>query len=211
MFVTLAKGFSFLLATVVMVMMLVFGLLSLSSAGAGLRLAQKAADTQKAYYELDTRGENLLAACGDAAADAWNDAGAFAAKASAGAALPSDFDPSLKKAALSAFPNKPALRRGIFYYFLDKRLRSLKTGEKLSCAVDRQALAKVFLGNTGVSAETAASALTGRLNPRETLQVAFSFRFGPDGVPRAAPVRWQAAVSGLEVSSAQGISVWNGK
>ena len=57
-----------------MVVMLVFGLLSVSGSGADLRLAQKASESQKIYYGLDSDGENLMAFCSGAAASAWDEA-----------------------------------------------------------------------------------------------------------------------------------------
>lgn len=67
----LVRGFSLILVTVVMIVMLVFGLLSVSSAGADYRLSTRASESQKIYYDLDASGEDTMAFCSDACEKAW--------------------------------------------------------------------------------------------------------------------------------------------
>lgn len=205
----MAKGFSFILAAVVMVMMLVFGMLSLSSAAAGLRQARKAADEQSAYYELDTRGERLRALCDSAAAGAWSDAGDFTAHRASGSALPADLDAALRQEVLSA-RDTAALRRGMFLYYFVRRLRAEHFDTAYTCAVDAAQLGRLAAGQAGLSPVTVDAALTGTLNPHDTLHVTLVCRFGSDGVPSVAANRWQAAVSGLEITSSRTVRLWNG-
>lgn len=70
----MAKGFSFVLVSVVMVMMTVFGMLSLSGAQADYRLSQRSAAAQTAYYGMDSAETKLLAGCEAACSAAGKDA-----------------------------------------------------------------------------------------------------------------------------------------
>lgn len=204
----MTKGFSFVLVTAVMVVMLVFGLLSLSGAGADLRQAKKAAETQEAYYGLDARGEQFLADCSGAAAEAWDDAGAFVLRRNV--SVPEDLYPALEAALRSAGTNKTALRRGMFIYYLQKRIVLSKAAAGCTCQVDQAALRKVLAGGTDNSPVQVALTLKSSLNPRDSLQVTLGCRFTTARAPQMTILRWQAAVSGLDATSSH-LGVWDGK
>ncbi|MDR3645516.1 MAG: hypothetical protein P4M02_10625 [Clostridia bacterium] len=211
----MAKGFSFVLVTVVMVMMLVFGLLSLSSAGADLRLSQKATTAQQVYYELDTQGEQLTAACGGASAGAWSDAGCFISQRRYEQALPADFYECLRPLAAKAKVASSAealakLKSGVFYYFLEKQLKAMTFDAGFTCLVNQELLQNALGGHGSGHLATVNSTVKSSLDPKTTLSITLACDFTGSGVPAFEATRWQTSVSGLEISSDSSIKVWNG-
>lgn len=54
------KGSSSILVAMVLIMLVIFGLLAISTSGSGLRLAMKNADTVKVWYNLDSEGQKFV-------------------------------------------------------------------------------------------------------------------------------------------------------
>jgi hypothetical protein len=212
-----AKGFSFVLVTVVMVMMLVFGLLSLSSSGADLRLSRKAAAAQQIYYGLDSSGEQLSAACNGAAAAAEGYAAAFISDKQYLKPLPSDFYnallPLVNEVKSSPGGSSSALlERGVFFYDLEKQLGGIKGNYGLSFKVDQKALAGALAGKgAGAHIAYVYSTIRSSINPADSLNITLVCDFGGlSATPAFSAAQWESAVSGLEVGSGQKINVWDG-
>lgn len=207
-----AKGFSFVLVSVVMVMMTVFGLLSLTSARADLRLSQKAAAAQQVYYEMDSRAERLYAACRNASAAAGRESAAFVTDGLYRRTLPDDFYPCLRPLAQSAAGGaegeKARLQRGVYFYELEKQLRGVPS---ISVSVDQSALGAALAG-TG----TQGAVVTVRYTVRSaraannSLSVVLVCPYGGASVPEFTVTKWASAVSGLTVGGSSHVNVWSG-
>jgi len=213
-----AKGFSFVLVTVVMVMMMVFGLLSLTSAGADMRLSKKAAATQQVYYELDSKGERLYASCADVAASAAGSANTFMGDKLYNGSLPDDFYTCLLPL-VSEVKNAPngdgyaLLKRGVFFYYLEKQLNNVKGDYNLSYKVDTDALGNAISSrNAGAHVAYVYSTINSELSSNNSLTITLVCDYGDAaGRPAFKAAAWKTAVSGLEISSSSKINVWNGK
>ncbi|MDR3645411.1 MAG: hypothetical protein P4M02_10100 [Clostridia bacterium] len=213
-----AKGFSFVLVTVVMVMMMVFGLLSLTSAGADMRLSQKASITQQVYYELDAKGEQLYAACAGAAGQAALSADAFMDGKLYNGALPDDFYTCLLPlvSKVKSAPNGDGyapLKRGVFFYYLEKQLDNVKGDYNLSYKVDTDALsAAISTQNPAAPVAYVYSTIDSRLAENNSLGITLICDYGGTAAaPAFKTAAWKTAVSGLEISSSSKVNVWNGK
>lgn len=214
-----AKGFSFVLVTVVMVMMVVFGLLSLSSSSADLRLAQKAASTQQIYYQLDSSGQLLAAACGGAAAQSSVYASSFMANRQYTGTLPADFYKCLLPLVteVNANPGSSAnllLQRGVFFYELEKQLDNLEGNYHFTCSVDQNALSEALRGQSGGSTQVAYiySTITSSISSNYSIKIILVCDFGDlSSTPVFMPKQWESAVSIPEINSNPKINVWNGK
>ena len=214
----MAKGFSFVLVTVVMVMMLVFGLLSFSSAAADLRLSQKAAVAQQVYYALDSEGEQLYASCEGAAASSSAYADAYISGKQYMQVQPEDFYPSLTplvaSVKLSPGGNDSALlKRGIFFYDLEKQLEQIKGSYNLSYKLDQSALGAALGGHGGDEPVAFVYAtITSKSSPGNTLSITLVCDFGDlQTAPSFRVTEWESAVSGLTINTSQKINVWDGK
>lgn len=213
----MAKGFSFVLVTVVMIMMLVFGMLSLSSASADKRLSEKAVSAQETYYGLDSRGEELLAACGNAAANAQAAAESFMSQKRYAQTLPEDFFACLQPLASSpgaaGSDSYRKLERGVMFYELEKQLSSVAGDFTISYQVDQSALKSALSADDGSSAVIATiyASIVSTESPNYSLNVSLACRFGTlDNMPSFETTQWQSNVSGLELSSSSSVHLFTG-
>jgi len=210
----MAKGFSFILVSVVMTVMMIFGMLTLSGANAGLRLSQKAADTQRTYYRLDSRAETSLSECENAAGKAGGKADAFM---SGGGYRqpPPDFYASRSSlaAAVSASPdptgsNYKLLRRAAFIYYLEKELASVN-GVKIS--LPDSVINSLASGSNPAGELLTVSSSFGEDGANITLNVTLAcLSQSLDTTPRFSVKEWKAGVAGEEMIPSH-IDVWEGQ
>lgn len=214
----LPKGFSFVLVTVVMSVMLAFGLLALSGAVADLRLAQKAARSQQDYYTLDRAAEQLTARCGDAAARAGQAADAFVAAGAYAQPLPADLPTPARELAQAAAAGSSGsslpLRHALFFYFLGQNLKSLPTGS-CSWTMDEEAIRQAAAGKAPAS--TPVLQLTAAVNdaavPGRTMALTLAWSYGgPDGGYPAFPKAKRTLKTATQTIDPDPIlPVWDGK
>lgn len=211
----MAKGFSFVLVTVVMIMMMVFGMLSLSSTKADLRLSRKAVSAQQVYYGMDTDGERLYSDCSGAAAAAWSLSETFAGGNPSLRALPADFYSCLIP--LAGKPDaseSPLFLRGVFFYELGKQLAGPAKTDGFSYRIDTDALSRaVRTGDADIPVAYVTASVPSRLSPDNSLQITLVCRFGSgETAPSFRKTRWEASVSAPAASDGgQTVHVWGGK
>jgi hypothetical protein len=105
------------------------------------------------------------------------------------------------------------LKRGIFFYDLEKQLEKIKGGYNLSYKIDQTALAAA-LGGHGGDGQVAFiySTITSKSSPSNTLSITLVCDFGDlQTAPSFRVTEWESAVSGLTINTSQKINVWNGK
>lgn len=211
----MAKGFSFVLVTVVMIMMMVFGMLSLSSTKADLRLSEKAASAQQVYYGMDTDGERLYSDCNGAASAAWLQAEMFAGDSQTTRTLPGDFYSFLIPLAGRTDAAESSLfQRGVFFYELDKQLAATAKNDGFSYRIDADALSRaVRSGDADIPVAYVAATIPGKLSPDNSLRIALVCDFGSGGsAPSFRKTQWESSVSAPAVSdSGQTVHVWGGQ
>lgn len=201
----MAKGFSFVLVTVVMIVMLVFGLLSLSSSAANMRLANKSANAQTTYYDVDAKGEKLVEQCAQAAKKAKQTAADFIANKGYAAKLPDDLYAGLKALCAKAQTDSDArqtLEKGMFFYYLNDELK--KAG--LTATLNQSALEKSLTGDGVVL--TVDSTLKSELDPRCSLHVVLTYSAA--GIPDSKRATWVYTVQTPEADGNDHLNVWQG-
>ena len=215
----MAKGFSFVLVTVVMIVMMVFGLLSLSTAGADFRLSQKNAQAQTIYYGLDNSGERLRAESEAAIDFAAAQADDFMVQKKYYNVLPVNFFSCLlplvnqvKAAPDTSGAAYAQLKRGVFFFYLESRLASIK-GYGVSYKVDTAALAAVTSGTNVRETEIASvySTITSSINNRYTLNIFLQCPYGENVTPDFKIKKWAEAVSGNDIVEGSNNNLWSGK
>ena len=200
-----------------MVMMMVFGLLSLSSAKADLRLSQKAVTAQKVYYELDGKGERLNAACAAAAASAQKKAGVFMSEKLYSDTLPDDFfsclTPLIGRVQSGDNSAYETLSRGVFFYYLQQQLESIRGDYNLSYKVDTGALQDAIVsGNADARVACVYSVIHSTQAENNSLNITLVCAYGTAlSSPSFRAEAWETNVSGLEISGSSHINVWAGE
>ena len=215
----MAKGFSFVLVTVVMIVMMVFGLLSLSTAGADFRLSQKNAQAQTIYYGLDSSGERLYAESEAAIDFAAVQADDFMVQKKYYNVLPVNFFSCLlplvnqvKETPDTTGAAYAQLKRGVFFFYLESKLASIK-GYGVSYKVDTAALATV-IGGTNVKETVIASlysTITSSINSRYTLNIFLQCPYGENTTPDFKVQKWAEAVNGNNIVEGSNNNLWSGK
>lgn len=210
----MAKGFSFVLVTVVMIMMMVFGMLSLSSTKADLRLSEKAASAQQTYYGMDADGERLYSDCNGAASAAWSQAKTFAGGTSA-RTLPDDlYSCLIPLAGRTDSAQSSLFLRGVFFYELDRQLAGTAKSDGFSYRIDADALSRaVRSGESDIPVAYVTATVTSKLSPNNSLRIALVCDFGSgSSVPSFRKTQWESSVSAPTVSdSGQTVHVWGGQ
>lgn len=207
----MTKGFSFVLVSVVMVVMMVFGLLSYASSAADMRLSQKSAQTQTIYYELDGKAEHLKAACEAAAQKAQSKAQAYMDEKGY-LSQPALYACLQPLAAGAAGEDGKKLLTGVYFYYLAKELDVADKTDGLTCKIDEKALAAALSGRTDGTVATVQAEVRSEANPRYSLKIRLIAPFEKSGESAFQTARWAFTVSGNEITDTNGDSVnlWQG-
>lgn len=209
----MTKGFSFVLVSVVMVVMMVFGLLSYTSSAADMRLSQKSAQTQTIYYEVDGKAEHLKAACEAAAQKAQSRAQAYM-DGKGYLTPPQDIYACLQplSAAGAAGEDAKKLLTGMYFYYLAKELDVADKTDGLTCTIDQKALAAALSGQTNGTVATVQAEVRSKTNQRYFLKIRLTAPFEKSGESAFQTAGWVFTVDGNEITDTNGDSVtlWQG-
>lgn len=215
----MSKGFSFVLVCIVMVVMLVFGLISASVSGAGLRLSRKSVQAQQIYYDLDSRGEHILFACATAVTTANNSAQLFMSQQKYNSELPKDIysflEPLVKKCQKDgSITTRSLLQKGIFFYYLDSELALLKNINGITYKIDHIALQAALAddGKKDATIVTVEKTINSSIDSKYVLNISLNCNYPKSEVmPTFKVLQWSALVNGNNINEDQKANVWNGK
>ena len=206
-----------MLVSVVMVMMMVFGMLSLSSASADLRLSQKAAAAQTTYYAVDTSATKLAGGCSQASKSAWTEAQTFVKDKKYLTSQPKTMlagvSALIDAAKANPGANDAELTRGVYFCMLAEKLDAIKSDASIGMnsvtyKIDDAALAAgIQNGGTAVVVTVTAS-VTGGEKKNNNLDVTLTCAGPTDSAPAFKATTWKASVSGLEIDENQKIKVF---